>query len=188
VKIERVWAMPSAETFTVKPIRELIERYLGAGIWIDPFCRNSIFKDRMSFANDLNPKFAGTHNMDALDFLKAMPALSADGILFDPPFSPRQVKEAYQGFGPCDTTRRFYSSRKREAARVLKAGGVAIVCGWNSLGLGRKNGMELEEILMVNHGDQNDTIVTVGRKVASRLDLELAPAVSSHNRATAQGE
>jgi hypothetical protein len=26
--------------------------------------------------------------------------------------------------------------------------------------------MELEEVLMVNHGDQNDTIVTVGRKVA----------------------
>lgn len=93
------------------------------------------------------------------------------GILFDPPFSPRQVKEAYQGFGPCDTTRRFYSSRKREAARVLKMGGIAIVCGWNSLGLGIKNGMELVEVLMVNHGDQNDTIVTVGRKVAPQLDI-----------------
>ena len=165
MQINRIWAMPSAETFMIKPIRELVDRYLGDGIWIDPFCRNSIFKDRCSLTNDLNPKFAGTHNMDAIDFLKSLPANSADGILFDPPFSPRQVKEAYQGFGPCDTTRRFYSSRKAEAARVLKVGAIAIVCGWNSLGLGRKNGMEIEEILMVNHGDQNDTIVTVCRKV-----------------------
>ena len=171
MKIERVWAMPSSETFTIKPIRELIERYLDDGVWIDPFCRASIFKSRCRMTNDINPKFAGTHNQDALDFLKSLPAASVDGVLFDPPFSPRQVKEAYQGFGPLDTTRRFYSSRKREAARVLKLGATAIVCGWNSLGLGACNGMELEEVLMVNHGDQNDTIVTVGRKVALKLDF-----------------
>src|ERR1700759_5401491 len=111
--------MPSTETFTVKPIRALIERHMGDGIWIDPFCRNSIFRDRCSLTNDINPKFAGTHNMDALDFLKSLPASSVDGVLFDPPFSPGQVKEAYQGFGPCDTSRAFYSDRKREAARIL---------------------------------------------------------------------
>lgn len=171
MQINRVWAMPSSETFTIKPIRELVNRYMGDGIWVDPFCRNSIFKDRCSLTNDLNPKFSATHNMDALDFLKSLPANSADGVLFDPPFSPRQVKEAYQGFGPCDTTRRFYSSRKFEAARIIKAGGIAIVCGWNSLGLGRKNGMEIEEILMVNHGDQNDTIVTVCRKAGNTVAL-----------------
>lgn len=178
--------MPSTETFLIKPIRELVERLMNGGSWVDPFCRNSIFKSRCAMSNDLNPKFAGTHNMDALDFLKSLPAESADGVLFDPPFSPRQVQEAYQGFGPCDTTRRFYSDRKREAARVLKMGGIAIVCGWNSLGLGIKNGMELEEILMVNHGDQNDTIVTVGRKVACKLDLEPAGALNIH-KGTANG-
>lgn len=172
MKLSRTWAMPSAETFTVEPIRRLVERYVDSGTWIDPFCRNSVFKPLCEFTNDINPKFAGTHNMDALDFLKSLPAESVDGVLFDPPFSPRQVKEAYQGFGPCDTTRRFYSDRKREAARVLKLGGIAIVCGWNSLGLGAKNGMDIVEVLMVNHGDQNDTIVTVCRKVSSMLDFE----------------
>ncbi len=162
--------MPSTETFSVKPIKALIERHIGAGgLWVDPFCRDSIFKKRCALTNDINPDFAGTHNMDALDFLRSMPAESADGVLFDPPFSPRQVKEAYQGFGPADTSRKFYSERKREAARVLRVGGVAIVCGWNSLGLGRKNGMEIEEVLLVNHGDQNDTIVTVCRKVSSGM-------------------
>lgn len=174
MKITRVWAMPSTETFTIKPIRELIERYIGMGVWIDPFCRNSIFKSRCAMSNDINPKFAGTHNLDALAFLKSLPASSVDGILFDPPFSPKQVKEAYQGFGPCDTSRRFYSDRKRAAARILKPGGIAIVCGWNSLGLGTKHGMEIEEVLLVNHGDQNDTIVTVGRKIAPQFDLVAA--------------
>lgn len=124
-------------------------------------------------SNDLNPKFAGTHNLDALDFLKTIPDGSVDGVLFDPPFSPRQAREEYNGFGvmELDTSRAFYSKRKAQAARALKLGGVAIVCGWNSLGLGRKNGMEIEEILLVNHGDQNDTIVTVGRKVFCQLEL-----------------
>lgn len=171
--MSRVWAMPSAETFTIRPIRDLIERYLTDGVWVDPFCRDSIFKARCVATNDLNPKFKCTHNMDSIDFLMSLPASSCDGVLFDPPFSPRQVKDAYQGFGPCDTTRRFYSDRKREAARVLKVGGVAIVCGWNSLGLGRKHGMEIEEVLMVNHGDQNDTIVTVCRKVIA-VAVEMA--------------
>lgn len=171
LKITRKWAMPSPRTFSVEPIRALIERYMSGGGWIDPFCRDSIFKSRCALTNDINPMFAGTHNMDALDFLNSLPPHSVDGVLFNPPFSPRQVKEAYQGFGPCDTTRRFYSSRKRAAARVLKLGAIAIVCGWNSLGLGAKNGMELEEVLLVNHGDQNDTIVTVGRKIACDLDF-----------------
>lgn len=159
--------MPSHNTFSIKPIRELIERYISPwSAWVDPFCRDSCFKQHCLMTNDLNPQFAGTHNMDALEFLQSLPAVSVDGVLFDPPFSPRQVKEAYQGFGPCDTTRRFYSDRKREAARIIKIGGMAIVCGWNSLGLGKCNGMELIEVLLVNHGDQNDTIVTVGKKVS----------------------
>ncbi len=171
MKISRVWAMPSKETFSIQPIKELIEKYIDAGIWVDPFCRESIFKSRCALTNDINPKFAGTHNLDAIDFLKSLPADSADGVLFDPPFSPGQVKESYQGFGPPDTSRAFYADRKREAARILKMGGIGIVCGWNTLGLGAKNGMEIEEILIVNHGEQNDTIVTVGRKVAPKLNL-----------------
>lgn len=172
--------MPSPETFTIKPVRELIDCHMASGgRWVDPFCRDSVFKARCEFTSDLNPKFAGTHNLDALDFFKLWPAQSFDGVLFDPPFSPRQAKEEYSGFGADvgpDTSRRFYSERKREAARVLKVGGVAICCAWNSLGLGRKNGMEIEEVLLINHGDQNDTIVTVCRKVRAQLDFNQTPA------------
>ena len=37
--INRVWGMPNKFTFLVKPIKEIVERYVGSGIgWVDPFC------------------------------------------------------------------------------------------------------------------------------------------------------
>lgn len=175
MKMSRAWAMGSAETFTIEPIRQLVSLYVQPdlmdqhkGLWLDPFARNSIFKKFCVFTNDLNPAIKCTHNMDALDFLKLFPDEGYDGVLFDPPFSPRQAKEEYQGFGQeCpDTSRAFWTDRKNEAARVLKVGGIAICCGWSSGGLGKCNGMEMIEVLLVNHGQQNDTIVTVERKTS----------------------
>lgn len=174
--LRRTWAMPSPNTFSIKPIHDLIMPLVNlGGVWVDPFCRDSVFKSACTYTNDMNSKFSATHCMDALDFLNGLPAESVDGILFDPPFSPRQVKEAYQGFGPADTTRAFYSQRKHAAARVLKLGGIAIVCAWNSLGLGKKNGMELLGALFVCHGNQNDTVVTVGQKIKVTPDASVLP-------------
>jgi len=36
--------------------------------------------------------------------------------------------------------------------------------GWNSGGIGKTNGFEILEILLVAHGAHNDTICTVERK------------------------
>ena len=58
--INRIWSMPNSETFKIKPKTKLIEKYLDAGIWIDPFVRNSIFKDKMSFTNDLNKEITAS--------------------------------------------------------------------------------------------------------------------------------
>lgn len=34
----RRWCMPSPETFTMPPVKKLLERYVGDGIgWFDPF-------------------------------------------------------------------------------------------------------------------------------------------------------
>ncbi len=162
--LSRVWSMPSPNTFTIKPIFEIVDRYMTGGVWLDPFCRQSVFRSRCRYTNDLNPKFAGTHNLEALDFLKLFAFNSVDGVLFDPPYSPRQAKEEYNGFGALDTSRAYYSQRKAEAARIVKVGGYVICCGWNSLGVGKKNGFEIVEVLLVCHGDQNDTIVTVCKK------------------------
>tara|TARA_R100000808_G_C2148141_1_gene156245 strand:- start:2237 stop:2794 length:558 start_codon:yes stop_codon:yes gene_type:complete len=167
--ITRSWAMSNKETFRIKPINEVIQRYLNGGVWVDPFVRASVFKDQMTFTNDLNPDFEATHHMDALEFLKALSDSSVDGVLFDPPYSPRQITECYQGVGRktvfADTNASFWSNLKKEISRILKPGGVCITCCWNSGGIGKKYQFEIEEVLIVPHGSwKHDTICTVDRK------------------------
>lgn len=188
-RFNRVWAMPSKDTFSIVPIAKLIRRVMmienriclseGAmapkevclsGDWIDPFARDSQFNEFCIATNDLNQDTRTTHHLESLDFLKLFPDESVDGILFDPPYSPRQISECYKSVGREvhmeDTQSSFYGDRKKEVARILRKGGIAICCGWNSGGIGLKNGFELEEVLLVPHGGaHNDTIVTVERKI-----------------------
>lgn len=37
MKIEKKWAMPSAWTFSIKPIREMLAEEVRSGLWIDPY-------------------------------------------------------------------------------------------------------------------------------------------------------
>ena len=170
MNINRVWAMTNSETFTIKPIKELIARNITDAVWIDPFVRNSIFKSRCKFTNDLNPAIEATHNLEALEFLQLFESSSVDGVLLDPPYSFRQIMECYNGIGrkvfKTDTDGSFYSKKKDEIARIVKQGGKVITFGWNSMGIGKTRGFKMNEILLVPHGaSKNDTIVTVETKL-----------------------
>lgn len=108
----------------------------------------------------------------ALDFLKLFPDNSIDGILYDPPYSPRQVSECYNNVGlsvTWDTTKSsFWSNHKREISRILKLNGKVITFGWNSGGIGASNGFTIKRILLVPHGGwHNDTICTVEVKTST---------------------
>lgn len=60
----------------------------------------------------------------------------------------------------------YWRLQKNEIARILKLNGKVICFGWNSGGVGKTRGFELESILLVPHGgNRNDTICTVERKV-----------------------
>ena len=174
MKIERVWAMPNKETFKIKPIRELLGEYVRPDeLWIDPFANeNSPAKIR----NDLNPNIKNVeYHLDAEEFLNIFPDCSVDGVLFDPPFSPRQIKECYEmvgmPHGKIWTKATFFSTKKDSAARVIAPYGRVICCGWNTNGLGKNRGFQLERILLVAHGGaHNDTIVTVERKLTSSIE------------------
>lgn len=150
MKIERKWAMPNHNTFSIKPIREFIGDVPIHSI--DPFARNS---ELATITNDLNPDFDTTHNMDALDFLKTIDDNSADMVLFDPPYSLRQLKECYDSIGASLSqyqTQHFFSDVKDEIARITKLGGVVFSFGWSSQGMGKSRGFEIESILLVPHG------------------------------------
>lgn len=168
IDIQRQWAMPNKNTFDIKPIKELIQSELTNGTWIDPFANQNKLA---AITNDLNPDFDTDYHMDALDFLKTFQSESVDGVLYDPPYSPRQVTECYQGVGmnvTSETTRAsFWGNQKKEISRIVKPGGKVITFGWNSGGIGRKYGFEITRILLVPHGGwHNDTICTVEVKVA----------------------
>lgn len=133
---------------------------------VDPFANGSKYG---TVTNDLNPAFDTNYHMDALDFLKMIGSESADMVLYDPPYSLRQVKECYEGFGVTVTAEHTKASWRAkhldEIARITKPNGICISFGWNSNGVGKKRGFEIIEILLVAHGgSKHDTIVTVERK------------------------
>ena len=170
MKINRTWAMPNKWTFKIKPINELLSKYVKdeGGRWIDPFAGKYSFAE-YAYTNDLNPEMPSKYHQEAYIYLQEYPDDFFEGGLFDPPYSPRQVKECYEGFGRkvtfSDTKCTFYSKVKDELARIIKPDGLAICCGWNSMGLGKGRGFKQIEILLVAHGgNKNDTIVTVERK------------------------
>lgn len=159
--------MPNHNTFSIKPIKELIARHISEGIWVDPFSRDTPFKDAC-ITNDL-ADFNTDFNIEALDFLKLFDDESVDGVLFDPPYSPRQIAECYKGVGRAtyfhDTQSSFYGDRKNEVARIVKPGGKVLSFGWNTGGIGKTKGFDLIEILIVPHGGaHNDTLCTVETK------------------------
>ena len=166
MEINRIWAMPDSKTFNIKPIGKLLGKYVKGGVIIDPFANGSKWG---TITNDLNPEFETDYNLDALEFLKLMKSNSADVVLFDPPYSPRQVSECYKGVGlemtMESTQASFWSNCKNEIKRIMKTGGICISFGWNSMGLGKNRYFEIIEILLVPHGGhKNDTLCTVEKK------------------------
>jgi len=170
MEISRIWAMPNKNTFQIKPIKELLQEEMGTGIWIDPFSGGS---NLATITNDLNPEVQANHHLTARAFLESFKDRSVDGVLYDPPYSVRQVSECYKKFGLTitqKTTRAdWWTKHKIEIARVVDPGGKVISFGWNSGGIGKKLGFEITRILLVPHGGiHNDTICVVEQKL---LDL-----------------
>lgn len=158
--------MPNSNTFEIRPIKELIDKYT-YGLVIDPFANKNKLAN---ITNDLDEQYDTDYHMDALDFLKKFDDNSVECVLYDPPYSVRQVSEVYRKLGHSvnmETTQASYwSKQKKEIGRIVNKNGIVISCGWNSGGIGKKYGFEILEILLVPHGGaHNDTIVTVERKI-----------------------
>ena len=146
--IERYWAMPSHQTFTIKPFKELIEKELGSE-YIDPF--------------------PYPFKQDAIEYLKTIEDNSENYLVFDPPYSQRQLREMYDNNGlsldnPMNNS--YWANCRKEISRIIKKNGKVISFGWNSNGIGKKYGFEITKVVLVAHGSQhNDTIATVEIKI-----------------------
>ena len=175
MNILRYWAMPSASTFSIPPIAEFLDRWLAGGVIVDPFAGETT---PATHTNDLNPERPAQYHLEAGEFCSVMAAkgVVADAVLFDPPYSPRQMSEVYKsvglGGGMASTQNaRLYKEVRDGLDLLLKPGGLAFSFGWNSSGFGKGRGYEMLEILLVAHGGaHNDTICVVERKPSNATE------------------
>ncbi len=176
MKITRQWAMPNSDTFQVPCIGEFVRQYTrGASVIVDPFARNSSIG---TITNDLSKDTAAQYHMDANDFMDMLieNGTLADVVIFDPPYSPRQISEVYQSVGRVvtteDTQAATWSAWKDRICKLVKVGGVCLSFGWNSSGIGKGNLFRIDEILLVAHGGwHNDTICVAETKLSEQLRL-----------------
>jgi hypothetical protein len=171
IRIAREWGMPTADTFDCPPIATFVQKYLQeSNRSVDPFARN---KQWATVTNDLNPDTAADHHEDAAVFLRGLVKRGErfDLVIFDPPYSPRQIKECYDGIGKkmeqMDAFRTHWKPERDAIIDLMDVGGVVLSFGWNSNGMGRKRMFRIEEMLIVAHGPgHNDTICMAERKLA----------------------
>lgn len=167
--------MPNSDTFSIPPILGFVHHYLlKSKVSVDPFARNT---GLATHTNDLNPNTAAKHHLEAEDFLALLihQKITADLFIIDPPYSPRQVKECYNGIGRKMATEDAWGGamkkRRRELIyQIATPDAVVLTFGWNTNGMGK--GWEIVEILLVAHGsDHNDTICMAERRIAPQPAL-----------------
>jgi hypothetical protein len=133
-----------------------------------------------TYTNDLNPETAAEYHMPADKFLQLMKdkGVVADLVLFDPPYSRRQVKEVYEGIGiqfTNDDSQYYSSNWKNERTiidEILAVGGYVLSFGWNTSGMGSFDNFIGSEILIVCHGGSRyDTLCIAEQKYVHQSKL-----------------
>lgn len=164
--------MPNADTFSVPPIGAFVQSYLAASkVSIDPFARN---KRWATHTNDLNPQTQAEHHMDAEAFLLMLAdrGLKADLVIFDPPYSPRQISECYKSIGlevgmKQTQNAALYARVRNAIPPLLNPGAIVLSFGWNSAGMGVGRGFEIIQLMTVCHGAAHNDTICLAEKLTS---------------------
>ncbi len=179
-RFSRVWAMPSADTFDVPEIGNFVKYYLlNSKVSVDPFARN---KRWATHTNDLNPDTAAMYHNDAEAFLKLMAKqeVKSDLVIFDPPYSPRQISECYKQIGKevgMEETQngRFYKRMKDAILPICASDAIVLSFGWNTNGMGKRRGFEPIEYMICDHGGAHNATLCLAerRKPNYQRDLKV---------------
>lgn len=167
-------------------IRSIIDRYIrelnstkhGDVSICDPFAREC-FSNQLEncITNDMNPAFDTDYNLEFQEFAKVMSGCQQefDLILFDPPYSLRQLKEHYDGIGSKMAlwqSQNMWKEGKDLLARQVRAGGYVISLGWTTSGFGKKRGFKKVAVHVFEQAAREDRyalLVTVEQKVQTSL-------------------
>jgi len=176
--------------FENKHIRSIIDRYIrklnetlqGNVSICDPFARECFSNDLENcITNDMNPIFPTDYNLEFKEFAKTIEEdpnhLVFDLILFDPPYSLRQLKEHYDGIGSKMAlwqSQNMWKAGKDLLARQVTLGGYVISLGWTTSGFGKKRGFKKVGVHVFEQAAREDRyalLVTVEKKVQTTLHL-----------------
>lgn len=184
IKFERLFTFPSRWTFSIPYVAKLLLQERQPGIWVEPFPGQTptgairpgqppvgVWHPQQPCLGAIRPgepprSGATLATYDALEFLRSLPAGCADGVLYDPPYSIYQNESKYGNVNHAVFDIKYCAATKREARRVLKPGGKAIVFGWNSGGLAGMKFMDTYRVVLLNHGaGRHDTIIVCQIKI-----------------------
>jgi len=182
----------SSEPFSNPHIRKIIDRVLndvmydtcGNALVIDPFARESFTRNLPScITNDLNTEFNTDYNLEFKEFAQALQGRfiscahpPIDLVLFDPPYSLRQLKDCYNGIGKdldLWQTHNMWKEGKDILASMMRPGSYAISLGWTTSGFGKNRGFEKREVHVFEQAAREDRyslLLTVEQKVQHTLN------------------
>ena len=141
------WDMPNHKTFEIKAILEFIILHCG-----------------INWKKDCIDPFPFPFKEDALQFLRRLPIASVLKLLFDPPYSQRQLFEMYKKAGLAynhPKNNAYWSLCKKEIARVMKPGGTVLTFGWTGAGIGKTYGFKEIDGIIVRHGSMHNSTIGV---------------------------
>lgn len=150
-------------TFSVKPIREWVERSCEGNV-LNLFAGNTKLKVNET-RNDLNPEMPADFHLDAVEFLRNWKGPPFHTILLDPPYAYRKSMELYKGI-VCSPFRQL----KDAIGDCIHPDGIVITFGYHSIVMGKTRGYQLERLALFSHGGAiHDTIATIERLSTSLL-------------------
>ena len=160
-------------------MNEVMFNSCGNATICDPFARQS-FTTKLPncITNDLNSEFNTDFNLEFKEFAKVLQGShhTIDFLLFDPPYSLRQLKDCYDGIGKdldLWQTQNMWKDGKDMLATIMPVGSYAISLGWTTSGFGKSRGFEKKEVHVFEQAAREDRyslLLTVERKVQHSLN------------------
>lgn len=169
--LRRVLSNPEVPLFERKQMASLLKTYFREGLFIDPFCGSPVAANNLT-TNDIDPTIKADSHKEALDFLREIPTSSVDGVIYNPPYSPKRIKEflrkgGYKESSMKQYTKDFHKKRKDEVSRILRKGGIVLSVSGSSLGMTKERGFSLKEVLYLYYAEESyfETVITIDQKI-----------------------